>query len=94
MSVLVMYVLGAALFAATLFMIWYFIKSISIMSRYNLLLGIAGLILAPLSQLVFYSLKEKTMSDSDKKIFVSYSVSLLAISIILAISTIYSPPPM
>lgn len=94
MSVLVMYVLGVAMFAAVLGMFWYFIRSISIMGRHNILIGIAGLILAPISQVVFYAIKDDELDDKDKKAFIGLGVSLLAIAMISAISAIYPPPPM
>lgn len=94
MSVIVMYVLGAAMIVAVLGMFWYFVRSISIMGRHNILLGVAGLVLAPISQVVFYAVKEDSMNDSDKKTFVGLAVSILAIAMISVISTIYPPPPM
>lgn len=94
MSVLVMYILGVAMFAAVLGMLWYFIRSISIMGRHNILIGIVGLILAPISQVVFYAIKDDELDDKDKKAFIGLGVSLLAIAMISAISAIYPPPPM
>lgn len=94
MSVLVMYVLGAAMIIALLGMFWYFVRSISIMGRHNILLGIACLVLSPVSQVVFYAVKEDDMNDSDKKTFVGLAVSILAIAMIAAIATVYPPPPM
>lgn len=92
MSVIVMYVLGAAMIVAVLGMFWYFVRSISVMARNNIVLGVAGLVLAPISQVVFYAVKEEGMSDSDKKTFVGLAVSILAIAMIAVISTIYPPP--
>lgn len=94
MSVIVMYIMGAAMIVAVLGMFWYFVRSISIMGRYNILLGVAGLILAPISQVAFYAVKNDGMSDSDRKVFVGLAVSILAIAMIAVISTIYPPPPM
>ena len=94
MSVLVMYVLSAAIFAAALGMFWYFVRSISIMGRHNILIGVVGLIFAPISQVVFYAIKDDDLSDKDRSVFVGLAVSILIIAIILVISTIYPPPPM
>lgn len=94
MSVLVMYILGAAILAATLGMFWYFVRSISIMGRHNILIGVVGLVLAPISQVVFYVIKDNELNDKDRSVFIGLAVSMLIIAIILAISTIYPPPPM
>ena len=94
MSMLTMYILGAAMIAATLGMFWYFIRSVSVMGGRNILAGIAGVVLVPIAQLIFYVVKDDDLDDKERKAFIGLGVSILVIAIISAISAIYPPPPM
>lgn len=50
--------------------IWYFVKSLILLGRNNVLLGIAGLFFWPLTQIIFYLAERRRLSTEDKKVLI------------------------
>ncbi|WP_296405890.1 hypothetical protein [Psychrobacter sp.] len=58
----------AAIFAIAA--IWFYVKSLIVLGRSNLLLGIAGFLFWPLTQIIFYLAERRRLPIEDKKVLI------------------------
>lgn len=91
MSMLVMYILGAAMIVAGLSMLWYLFQTLRIIWRYSALVAIAAVLFSPLVHIVFYLLPKEEFDSQEKLLFNRYFLSIGAIVIIGIVAAIAIP---
>ncbi|MGP9490819.1 hypothetical protein [Psychrobacter sp. AOP7-B1-24] len=91
MSMLVMYILGAAMIVAGLSMLWYLFQTLRIIWRYSALVAIAAVLFSPLVHIVFYLLPKEEFDSQEKFLFNRYFLSIGAIVIIGIVAAIAIP---
>ena len=70
MMTILMSVCGILTIILAIASIWYFVKSLILLGRNNVLLGIAGLIFWPFTQIIFYLAERSRLSTEDKKVLI------------------------
>lgn len=70
MMTVLMSVCGILTIILAIAAIWYFVKSLILLGRNNVLLGIAGLFFWPLTQIIFYLAERRRLSTEDKKVLI------------------------
>lgn len=59
---------GFILIVLMLVALWYYLKSVVVMAKRHVLLGVAALFFAPIAQLVYYLAEKANITMADKKI--------------------------
>lgn len=70
MMTVLMSVCGILTIILAIASIWYFVKSLILLGRNNVLLGIAGLFFWPLTQIIFYLAERRRLPTEDKKVLI------------------------
>ena len=70
MMTILMSVCGILTIILAIASICYFVKSLILLGRNNVLLGIAGLLFWPLTQIIFYLAERSRLSTEDKKVLI------------------------
>ena len=70
MMTILMSVCGILTISLAIASIWYFVKSLILLGRNNVLLGIAGLLFWPLTQIIFYLAERSRLSTEDKIVLI------------------------
>ena len=70
MMTILMSVCGILTIILAIASIWYCVKSLILLGRNNVLLGIAGLLFWPLTQIIFYLAERSRLSTEDKKVLI------------------------
>lgn len=91
MSVLAMYILGAAMIVAGLSMLWYLFQTLRIMWGYSSLLAIAAVIFSPLIHIVFYFMPKDGLDKHERGIFKRYFLSIGVIAALGIVASIVIP---
>ena len=73
--------LGTGLIITVLYVMffWYFIRTLMIMGRQNVLVGILGFFVAPITQIIFYVTSKDQLSLPERSAFKRYWLSMVLI---------------
>ncbi|WP_201576018.1 tetratricopeptide repeat protein [Psychrobacter sp. H8-1] len=91
MAEIVIFVLATAALILSIGILWYFIKTIRIIWRYNSLLAVAAVIFGPMIQIVFYLMPKDEFDRHEASLFKKYFLLIGLVALLGIIAAIVIP---
>ncbi len=67
--------------------LWYWIRTLIVMSKENILWALGGFFIAPLVQIIFYLTQKENMDENDVSAFVRYFIAQVSLFVVVFLMT-------
>jgi TPR repeat protein len=86
------YILGAIALVLSLALLWYFIKTVAVIWRYNSLMALAAVVFSPIIQIIFFFIpKDDEFDKHESGLFKKYFLSIGLIALLGIVAAVVIP---